>query len=241
MPQAAVVTGASTGIGRAVAERLLERGHTVITLQRSRPAWSHPSLIAYQVDLADAHATRAIAGEIAGAHPVRYLVNNAGANRPAAIENATVEDLAYVSSVTLGASLLLMQAFLPGMREARFGRVVNVSSRAVLGKSERVVYSSAKAGLIGMTRTSAIETGRDGITINAVVPGPVASELFDRGHPHGGTKRQLVIDRILVGRVGEPADIAHAILFLLAPESGYITGQALFVCGGTSVTGTGGE
>jgi 3-oxoacyl-[acyl-carrier protein] reductase len=238
--EAAVITGASSGIGEAVARALLERGLTVVTLQRSAPKIKHPNLHFRQIDLTDLAATRSLAQRIAAEFPVRYLVNNAGANRPARLEDATVEDLHYVTSVTLGAAMVLMQAFVPGMRAAKFGRIVGISSRAILGKAQRTVYASAKAGLIGMTRTVAIEVGGDGITVNAVVPGPVATELFNNGHPEGSAKRQTVIDSILVKRVGTPEDIARAVLFLLDRDSGYITGQALFVCGGTSVTGTGG-
>ncbi len=238
--EAAVITGASSGIGEAVARALLERGLTVVTLQRSAPKIKHPNLHFRQIDLTDLAATRSLAQRIAAEFPVRYLVNNAGANRPARLEDATVEDLHYVTSVTLGAAMVLMQAFVPGMRAAKFGRIVGISSRAILGKAQRTVYASAKAGLIGMTRTVAIEVGGDGITVNAVVPGPVATELFNNGHPEGSAKRQTVIYSILVKRVGTPEDIARAVLFLLDRDSGYITGQALFVCGGTSVTGTGG-
>ena len=151
------------------------------------------------------------------------------------------EDLKYVTAITLGAALALIQNFVPGMRRAKFGRIVNISSRAILGKSERIVYASAKAGLEGMTRVAAIETGADGITVNAVVPGPVETAHFNRGHPHGSFKRQAVIDKILVRRLGTPQDIANAVVFLLSRESGFITGQSLYVCGGTSLTGTGGE
>ena len=238
--EAAVVTGASAGIGEAVARSLIERGMTVVTIQRSAPKFSHPNLHFRAADLADPEATGKVAQQVAAEFAVRYLVNNAGANRPAALEQATVDDLQYVTSITLGAAMLLMQAFVPGMRAARFGRIVSISSRAIMGKSQRVVYSSAKAGLIGMTRTVAVEVGGDGITVNAVVPGPVATELFTRGHPIGSAKRQTVIDSVLVGRVGTPEDIARAVVFLLDRDSGFITGQALFVCGGTSVTGTGG-
>lgn len=238
--EAAVVTGASSGIGEACASKLLERGVSVITLQRSAPKLKHPHLHFRQIDLADNAATQVLARQIAAEFPVRYLVNNAGANRPAALEAATIDDMQYVTAVTLGAAMVLTQAFVPGMRAAQFGRVVNISSRAIMGKTMRTVYASAKAGLIGMTRTVACEVGGDGITVNAVVPGPVASDLFNRGHPEGSEKRQTVIDGILVKRVGTPDDIARAVLFLLDRENGYITGQALFVCGGTSVTGTGG-
>ena len=149
--EAAVVTGASSGIGEACARRLLDAGATVITLQRSPPKLQHPNLHFRRIDLADLPATKQIAAQVAADFPVRYLVNNAGANRPALLEDATA---------------------------AKYGRVVNISSRAALGKTSRTVYASAKAGLIGMTRTIAIELGGDGITVNAVVPGPVASDLF---------------------------------------------------------------
>ena len=237
----AVVTGASAGIGEAIAQQLLALGLTVMTLQRSRPALEHPKLLFRAVDLADMNATEQVAMQVARDYPVRYLVNNAGANCPALLEDATIAEMEYVTRITLGAAMLLSQAFVPSMREARFGRIVNISSRAALGKMGRVVYATAKAGLIGMTRTVAIETGGDGITVNAVVPGPVETTHFNRGHPLGSVQRQTVIDMVLVRRLGTPNDIARAVLFLLDESSGFITGQALFVCGGTSITGTGGQ
>src|SRR5450759_2797585 len=239
-PEAAVITGASSGIGEAVARALLERGLVVVTLQRSAPRIKHPNLHFRPIDLTDLEATKSLAQQLAAEFPVRYLVNNAGANRPALLEDATIDDLRYVTAVTLGAAMVLMQAFVPAMRAAKFGRIVGISSRAIMGKTYRTVYASAKAGLIGMARTVAVEVGGDGITVNVVVPGPVASDLFNRGHPEGSAKRQTVIDGILVKRVGTPDDIARAGLFFLDRDAGYVTGQALFVCGGTSVTGTGG-
>ncbi len=241
MADTAVVTGASSGIGEAIAAALLARDIPVVTLQRSAPKLKHRDLHFHSVDLADLAATRGVAAAVAAEFPVRYLVNNAGENAPNPLEKATVEELMRVTAITLGAAMVLIQSFVPGMRAARFGRIVNISSRAILGKSERVVYASAKAGLEGMTRVAAIETGADGITVNSVMPGPVETAHFNRGHPDGSRKRQTVIDKVLVGRLGTPQDVAHAVVFLLARESGFITGQSLYVCGGTSVTGTGGE
>ena len=236
-----VVTGASSGIGEAVAQKLLADGMTVIAVQRSAPKETHPRLVFHAADLSDMAATREAGRSIAKGYAVDSLVNNAGANCPALLMDATIEDLRYVTDITLGAALLLTQALVPGMKERRFGRIVNISSRAVLGKSGRSVYASAKAGLVGMTRTVAIETGAHGITVNAVLPGPVATTHFNRGHPEGSVQRQTVVDNILVGRVGEPGDVAHAVGFLLDERSDFITGQSIFVCGGTSVTGTGGQ
>ena len=240
MDGVAVVTGASSGIGEAIARHLLDSGRNVIALQRRPPRFKHERLLSYAADLADAAAARKVAEEIAARHPVRFLVNNAGVNRPGTLEQATTEDLDYAMAVNVRAAMILIQAFAPGMRTAGFGRIVNISSRAALGKTGRTVYSAAKAGLIGMTRTLCLELAGDGITVNAVAPGPVATELFDRGHPLGGDKRQRVIDSIPVKRVGTVDDVARAVVFLLSPESGYITGQTLFVCGGTSISGSGG-
>lgn len=241
MDGAAVVTGASSGIGEAVARHLLDAGRTVISLQRRPPRFQHERLHHYTVDLADVEAARKVGIEVAARHAVRYLVNNAGVNHPGALAEVTPGDLDHAMAVNVRAAMILTQAFAPGMRAARFGRIVNISSRAAMGKTGRVAYSAAKAGLIGMTRTLCLELAAAGITVNAIAPGPVATELFDRGHPPGGEKRQRVIAGIPVKRVGTPDDVARAVVFLLSPDSGYITGQTLFVCGGTSVSGTGGD
>ena len=237
----AVVTGASAGIGEAIAARLLAQGHTVMALQRRAPRLAHERLLHRVVDLADSAATSAVAKEIAASYPVRYLVNNAGANRPGLLEQASIEDLDYAFAINVRAAVILIKAFAPGMREAGFGRIVSMSSRAIQGKTQRLVYAAAKSAIIGVTHTLALELARDGITVNAVAPGPVATDLFDNGHPIGSDKRAKVIAGIPVKRVGTPDDVARAVTFLLDAESGYITGQTLFVCGGTSVSGTGGD
>ncbi|TAM90388.1 MAG: SDR family oxidoreductase [Candidimonas sp.] len=239
-PEVAVVTGASSGLGEAIARSLLDSGCAVITLQRRPPRITHERLSFFPVDLTDMAQVRHVSGQIAREHRVSYLVNNASANRPALLEGASLEDMQYVFDINLRASLLLLQAFTPAMRTAHYGRILSISSRAVLGKTGRVAYASAKAGVIGMARTLCLELAKDGITFNVIAPGAIATDLFDNGHPAGSAKRRKVIDSIPAGRLGTPDDVANAALFLLSRNSGYITGQTLFVCGGMSISGSGG-
>lgn len=230
-----LITGGSAGIGEAICNHLLERGGTVINLDCNEPRLQHPRLYFYPVDLSGASATQATAQAVTKKFSVGYLVNNAGTARPRSIEQVTLEDLDYVANLHLRASLILTQAVLPAMRSAKFGRIVNISSRAVLGKHDRSVYSATKAGLIGFTRTWAMELGGDGITVNAVAPGPIATELFVKGNPPDSPHTRKLIDSIIVKRMGTPDDVARAVLFFLSPESGFITGQVLYVCGGSSL------
>lgn len=235
MTATTVVTGASNGIGRAIAEQLLAQGRSVVNLDYVLPTWSHPNLTSYQADLTDAQATAQAAAQIAQAHNVVALVNNAGATRPGTVDTATTQHLDDVTGLHLRAPLLLTQAFLPTLRACSQGRIVNMSSRAALGKADRIVYSATKAGMIGMTRTMAMELGRDGITVNAIGPGPIATELFIQSNPEGAPQTQRILNSIAVGRMGQPDDVARAVMFFLAPENGFVTGQVLYVCGGTTL------
>ena len=230
-----VVTGASNGIGRAIAEALLAQGRTVVNLDYVLPSWSHERLVSYQADLTNPDATQAAAAQIAEAHNVVALVNNAGATRPGTIDTATSGTLDDVVGLHLRAPMLLVQAFLPTLRACGEGRIVNMSSRAALGKPDRIVYSATKAGLIGMTRTLAMELGRDKITVNALGPGPIATELFTKSNPEGAPQTQRILNSIAVGRMGTPDDVARAALFFLSPDNGFVTGQVLYVCGGTTL------
>ena len=131
--------------------------------------------------------------------------------------------------------MLLVQAFLPTLRASGQGRIVNMSSRAALGKELRTAYSATKAGLIGMTRVWALELGAHGITANAIGPGPIRTALFDKANPPGAPRTQAIIDAVPVKRVGTPDDVANAAAFLLDARSGFVTGQVLYVCGGMTV------
>jgi NAD(P)-dependent dehydrogenase (short-subunit alcohol dehydrogenase family) len=233
--EATLVTGASSGIGRAIAQMLLAQGRTVVNLDHQLPDWSHANLHSLKADLTNEADTRERAADIAREFDITALVNNAGATRPGTVDTQSVADLDHVMALTLRASLLLTQAMLPSLRACGRGRIVNMASRAALGKTERIAYSAAKAGLVGLTRTLAMELGGDGITVNAVAPGPIATELFRRSNPEGAPRTQRILDSIVVKRMGTPEDVARATLFFLSPDNGFVTGQVLYVCGGTTL------
>ncbi|MDM0032704.1 SDR family oxidoreductase [Variovorax sp. J22P271] len=233
--EAALVTGGSAGIGRATCEALLAQGRTVVNLDHKKPDWGHERLVSFQADLTQEAQTQAVAREITSAYAVTALVNNAGATRPGTIDTASMADLDYVVGLHFKASMILIQAALPALRASGRGRIVNVSSRAALGKPERIVYSATKAGMIGLTRTLAMELGGDGITVNAVAPGPIATELFRQSNPEGAPQTRRIIDSIVVKRLGTADDVARATLFFLSPDNGFVTGQVLYVCGGTTL------
>ncbi|MNX01852.1 3-oxoacyl-[acyl-carrier-protein] reductase FabG [compost metagenome] len=230
-----LVTGGSQGIGRAIVARLLADGFPVINIDLKAPPALLDGETHVQADLTDAPALRDAVARIAAQRKVLRLVNNAGIVRPALLEDTTPEDLAAVSALNLTAPLLLLQGLLPGMRAAGFGRVVNVASRAALGKARRSAYAATKAGLLGMTRTWALEVAAHGITVNAVGPGPIATELFDRVNPPGAPQTEQIRSAIPVRRMGTADDVAHAVASLLDARAGFITGQVLYVCGGMTV------
>jgi 3-oxoacyl-[acyl-carrier protein] reductase len=232
----ALVTGGSSGIGAAICKSLLDKGYQVVSLSRRASETPLPGLHEVQVDLTDAVATREAAQEIASHFPITTLIHNAGAIREKPLEEVSLEDLAALTNLHLAAALSLMQANLPTMKLRHFGRVVLVSTRAVLGLAKRTVYSSTKAGMLGLARTWALELGAHGITVNVVAPGPIeATEMFHEIIPVDSPKLPRIVDSIPVRRLGRPEDVARAVLFFVAPEAGFVTGQTLFVCGGTSV------
>jgi 3-oxoacyl-[acyl-carrier protein] reductase len=243
--QTVVVTGASSGIGAAISHYMAQQGRHVLTVQRRPPAFlgqlGQGSVDFLEADLSDANAVTEVSAHIAQRFEVGYLVNNAGANRPGSIDSVTPDDLDAVWCLNVKAPIALIQAVLPGMRSRRFGRIVNLSSRAILGKTQRIAYASSKGALVALTRSLCLEVAKDGVTVNSVSPGPVGTELFDNGHPLGSEKRAKVIASVPVKRVGLPMDVARSVAFFLSPDSGFITGQNLFVCGGVSISGSGGD
>lgn len=229
-----LVTGGASGIGRAVVERLSADGFACVAIDRKEPERDFPGEW-IEADALDAESMEAALRSALKAGPITRLVNNVGVVRPASLEATTFDDLQSVTAVNLRTSLQCAQALLPGMKRAGFGRIVNVSSRAALGKELRSAYAASKAGLHGFTRTWALELGRHGITVNAVGPGPIRTALFDASNPPDNPRTKAIMKAIPVGRMGEPEDVAHAVASLLDARAGFITGQILYVCGGMTV------
>ena len=224
-----LVTGGSSGIGRAIAEAGLAQGWDVVVIDRDR-APVGKSLIA---NLGDAGSTAAALEEALDGGPITRLVNNVGAVFPGSIREQRLSEVDAAYALNLRCAVQCTQALLPGMTDAHFGRIVNLTSRAALGKELRTAYAASKAGLIGLTRVWALELGPDGITVNAIGPGPIATELFKRANDEARTK--AIVDAVPVRRMGQPEDIAHATHFFLDERAGFVTGQILYVCGGLTV------
>ena len=225
----ALVTGGSAGIGREVVKQLLAKGYEVFSLD-VQPTDLEVHHI--QVDLTDLAATKKILGKLKN---VTTFVHNAGVIRPALLPDVRLEDFDALVKLHLEAPVVLMQAVLPAMKAAKFGRVVLVSSRAVLGLPTRTSYSATKAGMLGMARTWALELAPAGITVNVVAPGPIRTANFHGVVPEGSPQVEKIAQAIPVKRLGEVGDVARAVLFFTDRDAGFVTGQVLYVCGGTSV------
>jgi len=235
-PHTAIVTGGNTGIGAAIAHGLLAEGYDVISLSRRRPDWSHPRLSSREVDLLDAAATRQAAAELVARAAISHIVHNAGAIRAKLLDEVSDEDVSALAQLHFGAAIALAQAALPAMKQARFGRIVLLSSRAALGAATRTVYSATKAGIIGMARTWALELAPFGITVNVVAPGPIGdTEMFESVMSPESERAKTLARSIPVGRLGKSADVARAVTFFSSPDADFITGQTLYVCGGASI------
>jgi 3-oxoacyl-[acyl-carrier protein] reductase len=240
----AIVTGAARGIGAAVAQRLAQDGFGVGVLDLDEGAATVEAItgnggkaIAIGADVTDAGAVRAAVDRVAaelGAPTV--LVNNAGITRDAMLFKMTEDDWDAVLGVHLRGAFLMSREVQKHQTEQGWGRIVNLSSTSALGNRGQANYSAAKAGMQGFTKTLAIELGKFGVTVNAIAPGFIETEMT------AATAARLNIDfedfknaaaaATPVQRVGQPEDIAALVSFLAGEESGFISGQVIYVAGG---------
>jgi 3-oxoacyl-[acyl-carrier protein] reductase len=231
-----LVTGASRGIGRAVTRRLRKDGYRAIGVARSAPADLDDGEEFVTCDLSDAAETRALIESVTRETPLYGLVNNAAMSPTTSLDDTTLDDMDIAQRVNVIAPLLLAQGAVPGMRALGGGRIVNLGSRAALGKVNRTAYSATKSAIVGMTRTWALELAGDAITANVIAPGPIDTELFRTASPPDDPRTIALKAAVPLGRVGSPDEIAHVVAFLLDDLGGFITGQTIHVDGGLTIS-----
>jgi 3-oxoacyl-[acyl-carrier protein] reductase len=241
-----IVTGAARGIGAATAARLAKDGNAVAVVDLNEASCADTvarissgggNALAVGADVSDADAVDAAVARVADVlGPPTILVNNAGVTRDNLLFKMTEQDWDLVMNVHLRGSFLMSRAAQAHMTQAQWGRIVNLSSVSALGNRGQANYSTAKAGLQGLTKTLAIELGRFNVTVNAIAPGFIATEMTKAAAERVGVSwedfKKGAASQIPVGRVGQPEDIANAVSFLAGEESGFISGQVIYVAGG---------
>ena len=245
-PRTAIVTGAARGIGASVARRLCRDGITVAVLDldegacqavvdelRSAGGTAH----GFAADVSDEASVEAAVAEISRSMgPPLILVNNAGILRDNLLFKMTVDDWDAVMGVHLRGAFLMSRAAQRHMIEASWGRIVNLSSTSALGNRGQANYAAAKAGMQGFTKTLAIELGRYGVTVNAIAPGFIESEMtIGTAARIGVTFEDLkaaMVKEIPVGRAGTPDDVSAAVAYFVRDDASFVSGQVLYVAGG---------
>ena len=238
----ALITGAGQGIGLACAEVMAQRGAALILLDKNQDALDRAAeklkdkvrVETHALNLTDIELLTAEAQKISEKNRVDILVNNAGFDRPGSASKITAQDFSAVMGIHLLVPTMLIKAFLPGMREAGWGRIVNVSSiYGLIGGKGEIAYSTAKAGVIGLTKSVAREAGKYGITVNAVMPGLTRTPTIETFMAEK-FKNQIIAETPLA-RIAEPVEVAKAIAFLASDDASYITSAAIPVSGGWGI------
>jgi len=246
MSRVAIVTGAARGIGAATARRLAADGLAVavVDLEAGAGAGTVKEIadaggraIAIGADVADAVAVKAAVEKVATElGPPAVLVNNAGVIRDNLLFKMSEEDWDTVLAVHLRGAFLMSRAAQQYMTEAKWGRIVNLSSTSALGNRGQANYAAAKAGMQGFTKTLALELGPFGITVNAIAPGFIVTDMTAATAARQGVDfadyQKAAAEQIPVRRVGQPEDIAHVVSFLAGDGAGFVSGQVIYVAGG---------
>ena len=236
--QTALVTGASRGIGAAIAAELGRRGYQVVgtattdegAAKITQALGAFPGSRGVRLDVNDAPAVDALIDGLSKAGGIQVLVNNAGITRDTLAMRMKDEDWDAVLDTNLKAVFRVSRAVIRPMMKQRYGRIISITSVVgAAGNAGQANYAAAKAGVAGMTRALAQELGSRGITVNCVAPGFIETDMT-AGLPE--EQQKALLGQIALGHLGKPADIAHAVAYLASPQAGYVTGQELHVNGG---------
>ena len=235
----AIVTGGSRGIGGAIADEMVGRGASVASFDVAAPAHSRNGVLDLEVDVADADAVgEATAEVVARLGRVDVLFNNAGIQRAAPTHMMDPEVWDQVVGVHLRGAFLCAAAAIPEMRKVRGGAIVSISSAAgFVGIPGRAPYSAAKAGILGLTRSLAVEVAPYNIRVNAVAPGFTRTPLVQQALDDGSLTEDWMLLEVPLDRLADAAEIARPAVFLAGEEASYITGQCIVVDGGWTVQG----
>ncbi|MGN6114981.1 MAG: acetoacetyl-CoA reductase [Nitrobacter sp.] len=237
MTRTALVTGGTRGIGAAIGRALKASGYRVAASYHGNDTAAtkfkmESGIPIYKWDVASFDAcTEGVREVVADFGPIDVLVNNAGITKDSTFHKMTPEQWSAVVNTNLGSLFNMTRQVIEGMRARKFGRIINISSiNGQKGQFGQVNYSAAKAGDIGFTKALALENAKGGITVNAICPGYINTEMV-QAVPKDVLEKSI-LPLIPVGRLGEPEEIARAVLFLAAEEAGFITGTTLSINGG---------
>ncbi len=238
----ALITGAGQGIGRACAEVFAERGAALVLLDKNKETLPRVadtlsakgcSVIARIIDLTRLNRLKSLIAEMQKDVRIDILVNNAGFDKPGVTSKTDRKNFYDVLGIHVGVPFLLIKLVLPQMRAAGWGRIINISSvYGLSGAKGEAAYSTAKAAVLGLTKTVAREGGPDGVTANAVVPGLIRTPTIEKMPER---YRAPIVDQTLLGRIGEPAEVARVVAFLASDDASYITGSSITVSGGWGI------
>ena len=236
MARVAIVTGGTRGIGEAICQRLKRQGHTVIAnyganATKAQAFTAATGIPSRQWDVGDHEATLAgVAGVEAEYGPVDIVINNAGITRDGTLHKMSFDDWNEVMRINLGGCFNMAKATFPGMRERGWGRIVNIGSiNGQAGQYGQVNYAAAKSGIHGFTKALAQEGAKFGVTVNAIAPGYIDTDMVAAVPP---PVMEKIVAKIPVGRLGQAEEIARAVAFLTSENGAFVTGSTLSINGG---------